>query len=90
MTDPSPDELEEVAARLAALDRRGASWTRATLRLIDQYPGIATSALARQTRLDRAAVKSNVQRLHDLGVVERSGTGHRLTPLGASLLQTQG
>lgn len=90
MTDPSPEEIDEVAARLAALDRRGTSWTRATLRLIDQYPGIATSALARQTRLDRTTAKSNLQRLNDLGVVERSGTGHRLTPLGASLLRTQG
>jgi DNA-binding MarR family transcriptional regulator len=90
VTDPSPEEIEEVMARLAALDRRGTSWTRTTLRLIDQYPGIAISALARQTRLDRTIVKSNVQRLLDLGVVERSGTGHRLTPLGASLLRTQG
>lgn len=90
MTEPTPEALDELAARLAALDRRGTNWTRATLRLVDQYPGIANSALARQTRLDRATVVSNLRRLQELGVVEREGTGHRLTALGASLLRTLG
>lgn len=90
MTEPTPEQFDELAIRLAALDRRGASWTRSTLRLLEQYPGIATSALVRQTRLDRSTVMSNMRRLQELDLVERDGTGHRLTSLGASLLRSQG
>ena len=90
MTEPTQEQLEELAARLAALDRRGSSWTRATLRLVEQYPGINTSALVRRTRLDRSTVMSNMRRLQELALVEHEGTGHRLTALGAALLRSQG
>jgi hypothetical protein len=84
--DKDGDELADVIARLARMDRNGA-WTRMTLQLIERYPGIVSTTLARQTGLDRAAFKLNVRKLKELGLTESLDVGYRLSPRGASVLR---
>lgn len=84
---------EEAAAlrlRLDRLDARSPTgpWTRSTLRLIEQYPGIVSTALARRAKQERPAFKVNVRKLKELGLTESLDVGYRLSPRGAALLRT--
>lgn len=85
--ETSTDGIDEVLARLARLDRNGA-WTTTTLRLIDRYPGIVSTTLARQAGLERMAFKTNVRKLKELGLTESLVTGYRLSPRGEAVLRS--
>ena len=74
-----------VKARLSRLDRNGA-WTRATLQLIERYPGIVSTTLARHADQERAAFKLNVRKLKELGLTESLDVGYRLSPRGQAVL----
>jgi hypothetical protein len=80
--DLAPQDLAAIAARLARLDR-AASWTRATLALIDAYPGVRAEDLAGRQGLDKASFKRRVRRLKDLGLTESLPLGYRLSPRGS-------
>ncbi|MCU1501617.1 MAG: hypothetical protein JWM12_971, partial [Ilumatobacteraceae bacterium] len=80
------DDLEALRARLARLDR-GRPWTRSTLRLIERYPGVVSTALARHAGMDRAAFKLDVRKLKELGLTESLDIGYRLSPRGEALLR---
>jgi hypothetical protein len=86
---PTGAELAELRAGLDRLDRRapGGAWTRATLRLIERYPGVVSSTLARHAGQERPAFKLNVRKLKELGLTESLDTGYRLSPLGVALLR---
>jgi len=82
-----PDHLDAVNAQLDRLDRHGGrAWTRTTLRLIDKYPGVSVAALARQAKRDRGDMLRDIRRLDELGVIVRTGTGHRLSDLGQAVV----
>jgi hypothetical protein len=83
--ETSADDLAEVIARMARLDRNGA-WTRATLQLIQRYPGVVSTTLARHVRQDRATFKLNVRKLKELGLTESLDIGYRLSPRGEAVL----
>ena len=70
---------------MARLDR-AASWTRATLALIDAYPGVRAEDLAGRPGLDKARFKHRARRLKDLGLTESLPLGYRLSPRGAAVL----
>jgi IS5 family transposase len=84
-----PDELAAIRARLDRFDRSGA-WTRSTLRLIERYPGVVSTALARHAGAERAAFKLNVRKLKELGLTESLTVGYRLSPRGEAVLRTLG
>ncbi len=86
----SADELADLRHRLDRLDGRSPSgpWTRRTLRLIEQYPGIVSTALARHAGQERPAFKLNVRKLKELGLTESLDVGYRLSPRGVALLRT--
>lgn len=84
-TETAPEDLAAVVARLARLDRHG-EWTRATLQLIDRYPGIVSTTLAGHVGQDRAEFKLNVRKLKELGLTESLTTGYRLSPRGQAVL----
>jgi hypothetical protein len=84
--DTSADDVAAVIARLARLDRNG-SWTRSTLQLIERYPGVVSTTLARHAGQDRAAFKLNVRKLKELGLTESLDTGYRLAPRGEAVLR---
>lgn len=84
----SDDDISALRIRLDRLDRSaGTSWTRATLRLIEKYPGVVSTALARHTGQERPAFKLNVRKLKEMGLTESLDIGYRLSPRGAALLR---
>ena len=89
--DLSPDELAAIRARLDRMDRTGGTpWTRQVLRLIERYPGVVSTALARRTGLDRAVFKVQVRKLKELGLTESLDVGYRLSPLGEAVVRELG
>lgn len=85
------DGIAELKARLDRLDRRSATpWTRQTLRLIERYPGIVSTALARHAGRERMAFKTDVRKLKELGLTESLEVGYRLSPRGEALLRALG
>ncbi|HEX3088004.1 MAG TPA: hypothetical protein VHQ23_05065 [Ilumatobacteraceae bacterium] len=84
--DLSPEEIDNVIARLARLDRNGA-WTRQTLQLIERYPGIVSTTLARHADQERPVFKLNVRKLKELGLTESLDVGYRLSPRGEAVLR---
>ncbi len=87
--DISSEEIDNVIARLARLDRNGA-WTHRTLQLIDRYPGIVSTTLARHAEQERPVFKLNVRKLKELGLTESLDVGYRLSPRGEAVLRRLG
>jgi hypothetical protein len=86
-----PDQVAEVKARLDRMDRRsGTAWTQQTLRLIERYPGIVSTALARQVGKERMQFKTDVRTLKELGLTESLEVGYRLSPRGEAVLRSLG
>jgi hypothetical protein len=83
--------IDDLKARLDRMDRRsGKSWTRQTLRLIERYPGIVSTALARQADRERMAFKADVRKLKELGLTESLEVGYRLSPRGEAVVRALG
>ena len=78
------DRRADIQRRLERMDRVSdkGPWTTKTLRLIASYPGVVSTALARQLDYDRPAFKINVRKLKELGLTESLEVGYRLSPLG--------
>ena len=74
----------EIQRRLDRMDRAGTGgpWTAKALHLIATYPGVVSTTLARRMDRDRAAFKTDVRKLKELGLTESLEVGYRLSPLG--------
>lgn len=81
-------DLDEVVATLDRMDRRSrrGPWTRPTLRLVAELPGVRAAELAERAGRDTLAFKRDVRALKELGLTESLETGYRLSPRGAALL----
>jgi hypothetical protein len=81
-----PLPFGELTKRLDALDRRSAhgAWTRETLALIRERPGVVSTELAASLGRDRLAFKADVRKLKNLGLTESLEIGYRLSPLGTA------
>ncbi len=79
---------EQIAARLARLDKasRHGAWTDATLRAIEQAPGLRAADLAEQLGRERGPFKVDVRKLKALGLTESLEVGYRLSPRGRAFL----
>ena len=100
---PTPAERERLAAQakltetqVAAikkqLDRMDAAskegpWTRRTLQLIAEQPGVVSTVLARQMKRERYVFKALVRRLKDLGLTYSLDVGYCLSPRGRAYLK---
>lgn len=85
----SEDDIVALRTRLDRLDRAaGKPWTRTTLRLIEKYPGVVSTALARHTGQERPAFKINVRKLKEMGLTQSLEIGYRLSPRGEALLRS--
>jgi hypothetical protein len=86
----SDAEVAAIRARLDRFDRASSSgpWTRSTLRLIQKYPGVVSTVLAKHAGQERPAFKINVRKLKELGLTESLGTGYRLSPRGDVVLRS--
>jgi hypothetical protein len=82
------DDVAALRTRLDRLDRSaGGPWTRRTLQLIKDCPGVVSTALARHTGQERPAFKLNVRKLKEMGLTESLDVGYRLSPRGEALLR---
>jgi hypothetical protein len=82
------DDIAALRARLDRLDRAGGKpWTRTTLQLIEKYPGVVSTALARHTGQERPDFKLNVRKLKEMGLTESLQVGYQLSPRGVALLR---
>jgi hypothetical protein len=83
-----PAARAAIKARLDRLDRASGSgpWTARTLRMIQTYPGVVSTALARNLGAERPAFKLSVRKLKELGLTESLEIGYRLSPLGEAFL----
>jgi hypothetical protein len=88
--DLTEQDVADLRMQLDRMDRRGGAWTRSTLRLIERYPGIVSTALARQAGLERPAFKQHVRKLKELGLTESLDVGYRLSPRGQAVLRSLG
>jgi hypothetical protein len=83
----SGDDLAELRRRLDRLDRAaGGPWTRRTLRLIAERPGVRAGDLAAELGRETAPFKLDVRKLKALGLTESLPVGYRLAPRGSGLL----
>lgn len=87
----SAGEAEELERRLATIDRRSRQpWTRRTLELIRDHPGVRAAELAAAAGSETRPFKARVRRLNELGLTESLKVGYRLSPRGAAWLQRSG
>ena len=82
-----PLTVDEVLVKLDRMDGRAdAPWTRDTLRLIGEQPGVVSTRLAAQLGRERFPFKADVRKLKALGLTESLEVGYRLTALGAEVV----
>jgi hypothetical protein len=100
---PTPAERERLAAqsrltknqivaitkRLDRMDIRSEEgpWTRRTLQLIAEQPGVVSTVLARQMKRERYAFKALVRKLKDLGLTYSLEVGYCVSPRGRAYLK---
>ena len=76
-------ELAEIAKKLDRMDARAeAPWTRATLALIAENPGMGSKVLAERLGRERMALKADVRKLKRLGLTQSLDEGYQLSPRG--------
>jgi hypothetical protein len=89
---PKPQySLEEIATRLERLDKasRTGPWTLATLRLIEESPGVVARNLAREIEMYKDDFKVNVRKLKALGLTLSLTIGYELSELGQAYLDSR-
>ena len=79
---------EETTKRLDRLDAASTHgpWTRTTLALIRDHPGLVSTRLAELVDRERFAFKADVRKLKALGLTESLEVGYRLSPRGRAYL----
>jgi hypothetical protein len=88
---PQAAELESLARRLKATDRRSNQpWTVALLEQLRETPGKRAADLAPAFGWDTPRCKTQVRKLKVLGLTISLETGYRLSPRGMALLQHLG
>jgi hypothetical protein len=89
---PDDSELAAIQMRLDRLDASSSHgpWTRQTLRLIADNPGVRAEDLAHSVGREKLSFKLDVRKLKEFGLTESLRTGYRLSPRGESVLQKRG
>lgn len=84
-------ELAELRRRLDRLDRAGEAgpWTRRTLHLIAERPGVRAGDLAAALGRETPPFKLDVRKLKALGLTESLPVGYRIAPRGRALLDAE-
>jgi hypothetical protein len=79
---------DDLRARLDRLDARAADgpWTRRTLELIRDHPGLRAGDLCLKMKMEMMPFKVNVRKLKTLGLTESLEIGYRLSDRGCAWL----
>lgn len=88
----SAEDVEEISVKLTRLDARSVvgPWTRATLDVIRDHPGVLAATIAKRVGYERDRFKQNVRKLKELGLTESLEIGYRLSPRGRAYLEHRG
>jgi len=88
-TLPDTAAMIEIERRLQRLDSSSqhGPWTRETLGLIAENPGVRAEDLAASVGRERMPFKLDVRKLKELGLTESLITGYRLSPRGEAVLK---
>lgn len=78
-------DLRRRLSRLDAASRDG-PWTRKTLQVIRDHPGLRAGDLCQLVGQERDRFKPNVRKLKSLGLTISLGVGYRLSPRGETYL----
>ncbi len=85
---PTADETKTILSKLARMDTLAKlPWTRATLAIIADQPGIRAGDLADRLGMERLPFKSNVRKLKALGLTISLEIGYELAPRGLVVLR---
>ena len=79
-------EIDRHLQRLDSISKHG-PWTRETLVLIAENPGVRAEDLAASVRREKMPFKLDVRKLKEMGLTESLLTGYRLSPRGESVLK---
>jgi len=86
-----PDEagMTEIDRRLQRLDStsKHGPWTRETLVLIGENPGLRAEDLAASVGREKLPFKLDVRKLKEMGLTESLLTGYRLSPRGEAIMK---
>jgi hypothetical protein len=85
----SPDDVGAITEKLHAMDSASehGPWTRRTLQLIAEQPGVVSTVLARQIGIERYAYKALIRRLKELGLTYSLDVGYAISPRGRAYLR---
>ncbi len=88
-TLPDTAAMLEIERRLQRLDSSSqyGPWTRETLGLIGEKPGVRAEDLAASVGREKMPFKLDVRKLKELGLTESLITGYRLSPRGEAVLK---
>ncbi|RBM12588.1 hypothetical protein DI005_32745 [Prauserella sp. PE36] len=91
-TDLTPEQLADIAARLARLDRRvrHSPWTHEVLRAVAAHPGLRAADLAELLGREKDELKLDIRKLKNLGLTHSLDVGYRISPRGAAYLASLG
>ncbi|MGH1561948.1 hypothetical protein [Mumia sp. DW29H23] len=83
----SAQQREDLDRRLARMDAAAEQpWTRASLEVIRDRPGVVSTELAASLDTERFLFKRRVRRLKELGLTESLDVGYRISPRGRAYL----
>ncbi|HYZ92015.1 MAG TPA: hypothetical protein VFA34_06420 [Actinomycetota bacterium] len=88
-TGLSDKDVADITKRLDRMDTDSTvgPWTRRTLQLVSEQPGVVSTVLARQMGVERYAYKALVSKLKRLGLTYGLEVGYSITPRGRAFLR---
>jgi hypothetical protein len=88
LTDKQLADIDKRLERMDAMSKQG-PWTRKTLQLIQEQPGVVSTVLARQMQRERYEFKGLVRKLKDIGLTYALDVGYCLSPRGRAYLKSK-
>ena len=88
----TPSDVEEITKQLDRMDAdsQHGPWTRRTLQLISEQPGVVSTVLARQIGIERYTYKGLIRKLKQLGLTYSLDVGYSISPRGRAYLRESG
>lgn len=88
----TPKDVEAITKKLDKMDAdaKHGPWTRRTLELISEQPGVVSTVLARQMGIDRYEYKAMIRRIKQLGLTYSLEVGYSISPRGRAYLKLRG
>ncbi len=82
-------DVEKITKRLDKLDAdaKHGPWTRRTLQLISEQPGVVSTILARQMGIERYEYKAMIYKLKRLSLTYSLEVGYSISPRGRAYMR---